>query len=66
MPKRRGGSTGFLVAQFEKFPGVRIPLLSDDECKERGIESQRLPTSDWQDSRRWLSEPGVVAGCCAD
>lgn len=41
--RRKATSKGFLVAEFEKFPGVRIPLLSDDECKERGIEPQRLP-----------------------
>jgi hypothetical protein len=36
-------SRGYLVATFEKFPGVRIPLLSDEECRARGIEKGRLP-----------------------
>jgi hypothetical protein len=33
---------GYLVATFEGFPGVRIPLLTDQECKERGIEPGRF------------------------
>jgi hypothetical protein len=45
-PNKRVRATkpsGYLVATFEKFPGVAIPLLSDEECKARGIEPQRLP-----------------------
>jgi len=58
---RKATSKGFLVAEFEKFPGVRIPLLSDDECKERGIEPQLLPpfetwTPEQQKAGRELSE----------
>jgi hypothetical protein len=33
----------YLVATFEKFPGVRIPLLSDEECRARGIDKPTLP-----------------------
>jgi hypothetical protein len=33
----------YLVATFEKFPGVRIPLLSDAECRARGIDKPTLP-----------------------
>jgi hypothetical protein len=49
------------VAEFEKSPGVRIPLLSDEECKERGIEPQRLPpfetwTPEQQEAGRELRE----------
>jgi hypothetical protein len=43
MPKR---SSGYLVASFENFPGVRIPLLSDEECKARGIEKGKFPPFD--------------------
>ena len=28
----------YLVATFENFPGVRIPLLSDAECRALGID----------------------------
>lgn len=31
----------YLVATFENFPGVEVPLLSDDECRARGL---RKPT----------------------
>lgn len=34
---------GYLVAEFPNFPGVRIPLLSNEECKERGIEPGKFP-----------------------
>jgi hypothetical protein len=33
----------YLVATFSNFPGVEIPLLSDEECRQRGIESGHLP-----------------------
>jgi hypothetical protein len=33
----------YLVATIEKFPGVRIPLLSDEECRARGIDKPTLP-----------------------
>jgi hypothetical protein len=40
MRKRSGG---YLIATIEKFPGVQIPLLSDEECKARGIEKGTFP-----------------------
>lgn len=36
-------STSFLVAEFTDFPGLRMPLLSDEECKARGIEQPKFP-----------------------
>ena len=33
----------YLVATFANFPGVEIPLLSDEECQARGIERGRPP-----------------------
>jgi hypothetical protein len=47
MPKQKKRATHkdapYLVATFSNFPGVEIPLLSDKECRERGIESGHLP-----------------------
>ena len=42
-PKQRTArkDPSYLVATFEKFPGVEIPLLSDDQCRARGIS---IPT----------------------
>ena len=40
------GNKPYLVATFEKFPGVRIPLLSDAECRARGIDQPTLPIFD--------------------
>lgn len=34
---------GYLTATFPNFPGVRVPLLSDEECKVRGIEPGKFP-----------------------
>lgn len=45
-PKAITEPKGFLVAELSGFPGVRIPLLSDEECKARGIEKPRLPPFD--------------------
>jgi hypothetical protein len=36
-------SSDYLIATVEKFPGVQIPLLSDEECKARGIDRGELP-----------------------
>ena len=35
--RRRPRDDSYLVATFVGFPGVEIPLLSDAECKVRGI-----------------------------
>ena len=32
----------YLVATFAHFPGVEIPLLSDDECQARGINKPAI------------------------
>jgi hypothetical protein len=35
------------------FPGVRIPLLTDEECRARGIEPGRLPLREtWTQAQR--------------
>jgi len=52
---------GFLVAEFPDFPGVRIPLLTTEECKERGIEQGKFPpfstwTPEQQDAGRTLAD----------
>jgi hypothetical protein len=39
----RKKSGGYLIATFEKLPGVQIPLLWDEGCKDRGIEKGKLP-----------------------
>jgi len=51
----------YLMAEPARFPGVRIPLLSDEECKARGIEKPKLPPFDaWspeqQEAGRNLAE----------
>ena len=47
MPKKsptkrvREKPRGYLVARPAKFPGLEIPLLSDEECRARGIKPAR-------------------------
>ena len=46
-------SSGYLVATFENFPRVKIPLLSESECRARGIEPGKLPPIDaWSPEQR--------------
>jgi len=47
-PKQRTVRTdkSYLVATFDKFPGVRIPLLSAAKCRARGIDKPTLPIFD--------------------
>jgi hypothetical protein len=53
MPRRTKADQGYLVAEFPGFSGVRIPLLSDEECRERGIEPGRLPPREtWTQAQR--------------
>ena len=53
MPRRANSSKGYLVAEPSGFPGVRIPLLSDEECRARGIEPGRLPPREtWTQQQR--------------
>jgi hypothetical protein len=41
------------VAKPSGFPGVEIPLLSDDECYARGIKPGRFPPREtWSQSQR--------------
>jgi len=42
-----------LVGELTGFQSVRIPLLSDEECKVRGIERPRLPPFEtWSDEQQ--------------
>lgn len=52
-PRRRKANQGYLVAEPAGFPGVKIPLLSEEECRERGIEPGRLPPREtWTQAQR--------------
>lgn len=53
---------GYLVATLGKFPGVPIPLLSDEECRARGIKPGRLPPLDtWsKDQQGALHELAMI------
>lgn len=49
----RKSKSDYLVATFEKFPGVEIPLLSESECRARGIEPGKLPPVEtWSPEQR--------------
>ncbi len=37
------GERPYLVAEPAGFPGLRIPLLSDEECRARGIPNAKFP-----------------------
>jgi len=43
-PKKKAAhkDKSYLVATFANFPGVEIPLLSDDECQARGINKPAI------------------------
>ena len=41
-----GKDRSYLVATFANFPGVEIPLLSDEECQARGINKPAIPFFD--------------------
>jgi hypothetical protein len=44
---------GYLIAEFPAFGGARIPLLTDEECRARGIEPGRLPPREtWTQEQR--------------
>src|SRR5579872_1959886 len=50
---RRKAQSGYLIAEPSGFPGVRIPLLSDEECRARGVEPGRLPPREtWTQKQR--------------
>jgi hypothetical protein len=53
MPRKATADRGYLVAEPSGFPGVRIPLLTDEECRARGIEPGRLPPREtWTQAQR--------------
>ena len=53
MRRRKNAGKGYLVAEPRGFPGLRIPLLSDEECCARGIEPVRFPPREtWTQAQR--------------
>jgi hypothetical protein len=53
MSRQRKADNGYLIAEPAGFPGARIPLLSDEECRARGIEPGRLPPREtWTQQQR--------------
>jgi hypothetical protein len=53
MSRRTKADQGYLVAKFPGFGGVEIPLLSEEECRVRGIEPGRFPPREsWTQSQR--------------
>jgi hypothetical protein len=43
MPRRTKADQEYLVAKFPDSEGVEIALLSEEECRARGIEPGRFP-----------------------
>jgi hypothetical protein len=53
MSRRAKADQGYLVAKFPDFGGVEIPLISEEECRARGIEPGRLPPREtWTQKQR--------------
>jgi hypothetical protein len=53
VPRPKHKQEGYLVAEPAGFPGLRIPLLSDEECRARGIEPVRFPAREtWTQAQR--------------
>ena len=53
MPRRKSPGKEYLIAEPSGLPGVRIPLLSEEECKARGIEPARFsPRETWTQAQR--------------
>lgn len=53
MPRRKNINEGYLIAKPAGFPGVEIPLLTDEECRARGIEVGKLPPREsWTQKQR--------------
>jgi hypothetical protein len=51
--RRKDKQKGYLIAEPVGFPGLRIPLLSDEECRARGIEPVRFPPREtWTQAQR--------------
>ncbi len=53
MRGRKDAGNGYLVAEPSGSPGLRIPLLSDEECRAVGIEPVRFtPRKTWTQAQR--------------
>jgi hypothetical protein len=53
MPRRSRADKGYLVAKPAGFPGLVIPLLSEEECRARGIEPAKWPPRQtWTQAQR--------------
>lgn len=53
MPRRIQADKPYLVAKTAGFPGLEIPLLSDEECRARGIEPAKWPPREtWTQAQR--------------
>lgn len=53
MPRQTKADRGYLVAKPSGFPGLEIPLLSDEECRARGIKPGRFaPRETWTQAQR--------------
>jgi len=53
MPRRKDMQKDYLVAEPAGYPGLRIPLLSDEECRARGIEPVPFPPREtWTQAQR--------------
>jgi len=53
MRRLEDAGKGYLVAEPSGLPGLRIPLLSDEECRARGIEPVRFPPREtWTQAQR--------------
>jgi hypothetical protein len=53
VPQRKNVDGRYLIAEPSGFPGVGIPLLSDEEWRARGIEPGRLPPREtWAQAQR--------------
>jgi hypothetical protein len=60
LPRRKTADQGYLVAEPSGFPGVKIPLLSDEECRARGIEPGRLPPRETWTQAQWDAADRLV------
>jgi hypothetical protein len=61
VPKEAKRDGRFLIAYPSGFPGVAIPLVSDEECRLRGIEPGKFPpretwTQEQRDAANQLAE----------
>jgi hypothetical protein len=53
MPRRNQLDKPYLIARRAGFLGLEIPLLTDEECKARGIAPAKWPPRDtWTQSQR--------------